>query len=138
MHSICWLALGISNSCSTFISLISPAEVFETKRRGLCDLLHCIFTSTCISLFQRDVMQNHLLQILTLVAMEKPPSTASEDIRNEKVSTLPEMFENTVHNLMMFNDVYLKSTWHRLLIDFVKKKVKNMKILICFGMLIFC
>lgn len=55
-------------------------------------------------------MQNHLLQILTLVAMEKPPSTASEDIRNEKVSTLPEMFENTVHNLMMFNDVYLKST----------------------------
>lgn len=73
-------------------------------------MLHCIFTSTCISLFQRDVMQNHLLQILTLVAMEKPPSTASEDIRNEKVSTLPEMFENTVHNLMMFNDVYLKST----------------------------
>lgn len=31
-------------------------------------------------------MQNHLLQILTLVAMEKPPSTAAEDIRNEKVS----------------------------------------------------
>ena len=30
-------------------------------------------------------MQNHLLQILTLVAMEKPPSTAAEDIRNEKV-----------------------------------------------------
>ncbi|PVD24608.1 hypothetical protein C0Q70_15092 [Pomacea canaliculata] len=36
----------------------------------------------------RDVMQNHLLQILTLVAMEKPPSTASEDIRNEKVKVL--------------------------------------------------
>ena len=33
----------------------------------------------------RDVMQNHLLQILTLVAMEKPPTTAAEDIRNEKV-----------------------------------------------------
>jgi glucose-6-phosphate 1-dehydrogenase len=32
------------------------------------------------------VMQNHLLQILTLVAMEKPPTTESEDIRNEKVS----------------------------------------------------
>lgn len=30
-------------------------------------------------------MQNHLLQILTLVAMEKPPSTGAEDIRNEKV-----------------------------------------------------
>ncbi|KAK3609070.1 hypothetical protein CHS0354_011829 [Potamilus streckersoni] len=36
----------------------------------------------------RDVMQNHLLQILTLVAMEKPPSTAAEDIRNEKVKVL--------------------------------------------------
>ncbi|XP_071084261.1 glucose-6-phosphate 1-dehydrogenase-like isoform X1 [Haliotis cracherodii] len=36
----------------------------------------------------RDVMQNHLLQILTLVAMEKPPSTGAEDIRNEKVKVL--------------------------------------------------
>ena len=33
----------------------------------------------------RDVMQNHLLQILSLVAMEKPASTDPEDIRNEKV-----------------------------------------------------
>ncbi|KAH3893861.1 glucose-6-phosphate 1-dehydrogenase-like isoform X2 [Dreissena polymorpha] len=36
----------------------------------------------------RDVMQNHLLQLLTLVAMEKPPSTKAEDIRNEKVKVL--------------------------------------------------
>ncbi|KAK2184907.1 hypothetical protein NP493_249g08013 [Ridgeia piscesae] len=36
----------------------------------------------------RDVMQNHLLQILTLVAMEKPISTSPEDIRNEKVKVL--------------------------------------------------
>ncbi|OWF54590.1 glucose-6-phosphate 1-dehydrogenase X-like isoform X1 [Mizuhopecten yessoensis] len=36
----------------------------------------------------RDVMQNHLLQILTLVAMEKPPTTGAEDIRNEKVKVL--------------------------------------------------
>lgn len=36
----------------------------------------------------RDVMQNHLLQILCLVAMEKPPSTAADDIRNEKVKVL--------------------------------------------------
>jgi len=36
----------------------------------------------------RDVMQNHLLQILTLVAMEKPPSLSAEDIRNEKVKVL--------------------------------------------------
>lgn len=30
-------------------------------------------------------MQNHLLQILSLVAMEKPVSTKADDIRNEKV-----------------------------------------------------
>ena len=31
-------------------------------------------------------MQNHLLQVLCLVAMEKPASKGSEDIRNEKVN----------------------------------------------------
>ncbi|KAJ3007241.1 Glucose-6-phosphate 1-dehydrogenase [Thoreauomyces humboldtii] len=36
----------------------------------------------------RDVMQNHLLQILTIVAMEKPVSLDAEDIRNEKVKVL--------------------------------------------------
>lgn len=36
----------------------------------------------------RDVMQNHLLQLLSIVAMEKPPSTNAEDIRNEKVRVL--------------------------------------------------
>ena len=30
-------------------------------------------------------MQNHLMQILSLVAMEKPVSTKAEDIRDEKV-----------------------------------------------------
>ena len=33
----------------------------------------------------RDVMQNHLLQILCLTAMEKPASTSPNDIRDEKV-----------------------------------------------------
>ena len=33
----------------------------------------------------RDVMQNHLLQVLTLVAMERPISFIAEDIRDEKV-----------------------------------------------------
>lgn len=36
----------------------------------------------------RDVIQNHLLQVLTLIAMEKPVSTAADDIRNEKVKVL--------------------------------------------------
>jgi len=36
----------------------------------------------------RDVMQNHLLQILSLVAMESPVSKNAEEIRNEKVKVL--------------------------------------------------
>lgn len=36
----------------------------------------------------RDVMQNHLLQILSLFAMEKPASCQPDDIRNEKVKVL--------------------------------------------------
>uniref|UniRef100_A0A8D2KUF6 Glucose-6-phosphate 1-dehydrogenase n=1 Tax=Varanus komodoensis TaxID=61221 RepID=A0A8D2KUF6_VARKO len=36
----------------------------------------------------RDVMQNHLLQMLCLVAMEKPTSTNSNDVRDEKVKVL--------------------------------------------------
>ena len=31
-------------------------------------------------------MQNHLLQVMCLSAMEKPASTSAEDIRDEKVS----------------------------------------------------
>ncbi len=33
-------------------------------------------------------MQNHLLQVLCLVAMERPVSTGAEDIRDEKVKVL--------------------------------------------------
>jgi glucose-6-phosphate 1-dehydrogenase len=36
----------------------------------------------------RDVMQNHLLQILTILAMERPISFSAEDIRDEKVRVL--------------------------------------------------
>ena len=36
----------------------------------------------------RDMMQNHLLQILSLVLMEPPPSLAAEDVRGEKVKAL--------------------------------------------------
>ncbi|XP_020257965.1 glucose-6-phosphate 1-dehydrogenase, chloroplastic-like isoform X3 [Asparagus officinalis] len=36
----------------------------------------------------RDIMQNHLLQILALFAMETPVSLDAEDIRNEKVKVL--------------------------------------------------
>ncbi|XP_063725862.1 glucose-6-phosphate 1-dehydrogenase-like [Symsagittifera roscoffensis] len=36
----------------------------------------------------RDVMQNHMVQLLCLVAMEKPPSLEADDIRAEKVKVL--------------------------------------------------
>jgi len=36
----------------------------------------------------RDVMQNHLLQIFCLAAMEKPVTTSPDDIRDEKVKVL--------------------------------------------------
>ncbi|KAL6650128.1 hypothetical protein ACP70R_014352 [Stipagrostis hirtigluma subsp. patula] len=39
----------------------------------------------------RDIMQNHLLQILALFAMETPVSFDAEDIRNEKVKVLRSM-----------------------------------------------
>lgn len=39
----------------------------------------------------RDVVQNHLLQILALFAMEQPASLDAEDIRNEKVKVLKSM-----------------------------------------------
>ncbi|KAM7270624.1 hypothetical protein ACFE04_029838 [Oxalis oulophora] len=48
----------------------------------------------------RDIMQNHLLQILALFAMETPVSLDAEDIRNEKVKILrsmsPLLLENVV------------------------------------------
>ena len=36
----------------------------------------------------RDVMQNHMVQLLTLVAMEAPKSLNADDLRNEKVKVL--------------------------------------------------
>ncbi len=48
----------------------------------------------------RDIMQNHLLQIVCLAAMEKPASTSPNDIRDEKVkvlkSTAPIVLEDVV------------------------------------------
>nr|CAD7598590.1 unnamed protein product [Timema genevievae] len=59
--------------------LISFKEPFGTEGRGgYFDEFGII----------RDVMQNHLLQILSLVAMEKPASVNPDDIRNEKVKVL--------------------------------------------------
>lgn len=59
--------------------LISFKEPFGTEGRG------GYFDSFGIV---RDVMQNHLLQILSLVAMEKPVTLNPNDIRDEKVKVL--------------------------------------------------
>ena len=48
----------------------------------------------------RDVMQNHLSQILTLVAMEPPASLAAEDVRDEKVKVLKSIQPVTLDRLV--------------------------------------
>ncbi|KDP29934.1 hypothetical protein JCGZ_18503 [Jatropha curcas] len=57
----------------------------------------------------RDIMQNHLLQVLALFAMETPVSLDAEDIRNEKVKVLrslrPVQLENAVVGQYKGNDV---------------------------------
>ncbi|KAM4664864.1 glucose-6-phosphate 1-dehydrogenase isoform 2-T2 [Discoglossus pictus] len=49
----------------------------------------------------RDVMQNHLLQMLCLVAMEKPVSTNSDDVRDEKVKVLKCISELPLSNMVL-------------------------------------
>uniref|UniRef100_A0A673UAN8 Glucose-6-phosphate 1-dehydrogenase n=1 Tax=Suricata suricatta TaxID=37032 RepID=A0A673UAN8_SURSU len=49
----------------------------------------------------RDVMQNHLLQMLCLVAMEKPASTDSDDVRDEKVKVLKCISEVRSENVVL-------------------------------------
>lgn len=49
----------------------------------------------------RDVIQNHLLQILALFAMEPPVSLAAEDIRNEKVKVLRSMQPVTLEDVVV-------------------------------------
>lgn len=39
----------------------------------------------------RDIMQNHLMQVFSLIAMEAPASLAAEDVRDEKVKALKQV-----------------------------------------------
>ncbi|KAF5333127.1 hypothetical protein D9611_002595 [Ephemerocybe angulata] len=69
----CWDKNYISNVQITF------KEPFGTEGRGgYFDEFGMI----------RDVIQNHLLQVLTILTMERPVSFAAEDIRDEKVKVL--------------------------------------------------
>jgi glucose-6-phosphate 1-dehydrogenase len=47
----------------------------------------------------RDMVQNHLIQILTLVAMEPPPTMGGDSIRNEKMKVLKALRPITVDNV---------------------------------------
>lgn len=49
----------------------------------------------------RDVMQNHLAQIMALIAMEQPLSFAAEDIRREKVKVLRSVRPLEIDNLVV-------------------------------------
>jgi len=49
----------------------------------------------------RDVMQNHLLQILSLLAMEPPVSLKAEDVRDEKVKVLKTIKPLTLDNIIV-------------------------------------
>ena len=66
-----WNRSNVSNVVITF------KEPFGTKGRGgYFDEFGII----------RDIMQNHLLQVMCLTAMEKPATNNPEDIRDEKVA----------------------------------------------------
>jgi len=49
----------------------------------------------------RDIMQNHLLQVLCLTAMEKPVSTNPDDIRDEKVKVLKAIKEIKLEDVVL-------------------------------------
>lgn len=78
---------------------ISFKENFGTQGRG------GYFDSIGII---RDVMQNHLLQVLTLLTMERPVSFDPEAVRDEKVKVL-KAFSDIDHNDILLGQ-YTKST----------------------------
>ena len=49
----------------------------------------------------RDVIQNHLLQILTIVAMEMPVTKHADDVRAEKVKVLKSIKPLTLDNVIL-------------------------------------
>lgn len=71
---------------------ISFKEPFGTEGRG------GYFDSIGII---RDVMQNHLLQILTLLTMETPKSFDSESIRDEKVKVLKSVVPIDIKDILI-------------------------------------
>jgi glucose-6-phosphate 1-dehydrogenase len=49
----------------------------------------------------RDVMQNHLIQLLSLIAMDAPLSLQPDDISNEKIRVLKCIAPLDINNLVI-------------------------------------
>ncbi|MBG1233276.1 glucose-6-phosphate dehydrogenase [Aestuariivirga litoralis] len=70
---------------------ITMAENFGIKGRGkFYDEVGCI----------RDVIQNHLIQVLLLLGMEPPASGASDDLADEKIQVLKSIRPLTKDNVL--------------------------------------
>jgi glucose-6-phosphate 1-dehydrogenase len=71
--------------------VIQEKGLLNVKKKGSIETKYEFIISQiqkCLIFLSRDVIQNHLMQILSIVAMEKPHSTKGEDIRDEKVKVL--------------------------------------------------
>lgn len=83
---------GVWNRNNISSIQISFKEAFGTEGRG------GYFDSIGIV---RDVMQNHLLQVLTLLTMERPVSFDPEAVRDEKVKVLKAMAPIDTEDLLL-------------------------------------
>ena len=66
---------------------LSPVrKEFCNRVNGDRPLLYQSIINKIFFFLIRDIMQNHITQVLCLTAMEKPPTKDADDIRTEKVS----------------------------------------------------
>jgi hypothetical protein len=83
-----WKGCCAYTSCCLFPVRSSASSAVSTAsaQQSCCALT--LRLTACSCLCCADVMQNHLLQILSLVAMEPPVTMSAEDVRDEKVFIL--------------------------------------------------
>ena len=72
---------------------ITVAETLGVEGRG------AYFEQSGIT---RDIVQNHALQVLTLIAMEAPASLSADDIRDEKVKVLKSFRQFTPEDVALW------------------------------------
>lgn len=112
---VCLFSLLKSLSCYFFFaaSLLlvrqrKNEQTSQTKRPrdNLFCSLHLLISAVCAFFFFqfgiiRDVMQNHLLQILSIIGMEPPLSLSAEDVRDEKVKLLRSIAPITIYDTVV-------------------------------------